>query len=231
MNNYITEYYDIKGNKNRRNLLNKISVIVYSVIKFILDKIIALLSIIILTPLFIIIGLTIKVTSKGPIIYKQKRTGKYGKTITIYKFRTMKQYNNVSDLSKQDELTWIGKFLRLTNIDELPQLINILIGNMSFIGPRPWLPEYYQNMNKIQKHKYDITPGLTGLAQVNGKNKINVTKKIEYDLIYIKNYSLKQDIKIILLTIKTLITNTDYKNGKQTIKEELEELKQSKKED
>ena len=182
-------------------------------------------------PLLMIIGLTIKITSKGPIIYKQKRTGKKGKTITIYKFRTMKQENNVNDLTKTDQITKIGVLLRITNLDEIPQLFNILKGEMSFIGPRPWIPEYYKNMNTIQKHKYDITPGLTGLAQVSGKNQINVSKKIEYDLLYIKNYSLIQDIKILFLTIKTLLKNTDYKNGKQTIKEELEELRQSKKED
>jgi lipopolysaccharide/colanic/teichoic acid biosynthesis glycosyltransferase len=231
MNKYLNEYYDISGKKHIRKTLNKISVITYSLIKFILDRLIAILSIIILMPLLMIIGLTIKITSKGPIIYKQKRTGKKGKTITIYKFRTMKQENNVNDLTKTDQITKIGVLLRIANLDEIPQLFNILKGEMSFIGPRPWIPEYYKNMNNIQKHKYDITPGLTGLAQVSGKNQINVSKKIEYDLLYIKNYSLIQDIKILFLTIKTLLKNTDYKNGKQTIKEELEELRQSKKED
>ncbi len=231
MNKYLNEYYDISGKKHIRKTLNKISVITYSLIKFILDRLIAILSIIILMPLLMIVGLTIKITSKGPIIYKQKRTGKKGKTITIYKFRTMKQENNVNDLTKTDQITKIGVLLRIANLDEIPQLFNILKGEMSFIGPRPWIPEYYKNMNNIQKHKYDITPGLTGLAQVSGKNQINVSKKIEYDLLYIKNYSLIQDIKILLLTIKTLLKNTDYKNGKQTIKEELEELRQSKKED
>ena len=121
-------------------------------------------------------------------------------------------------------MTKIGNFLRKTSLDELPQLFSIAFGKMSFIGPRPWITDYYDRMNEVQRRRYAVRPGLTGLAQVKGRNSISIFKKIEYDLEYINNYSLYQDIKIIFLTIKAVFTGSGADAGKQTIQKELEDL-------
>lgn len=209
--------------KDRRNWNIKKSI--YEVIKRIIDILLSLLGIIITLPIMIIIAIAIRIDSEGPIIFKQERTGKYGKNFNVWKFRTMVASNNVRDFSKKDEHTKVGNFLRKTSLDELPQLFNIFLGKMSFIGPRPWITDYYENMNKRQKHRVDVTPGLTGLAQVNGRNNITIIKKINYDLEYIDNYGLYQDIKIVFLTIKIVLFKVGSDAGKSTIKNELEDLK------
>lgn len=209
--------------KDRRNWNIKKSI--YEVIKRIIDILLSLLGIIITLPIMIIIAIAIKIDSEGPIIFKQERTGKYGKNFNVWKFRTMVASNNVRDFSKKDEHTKVGNFLRKTSLDELPQLFNIFLGKMSFIGPRPWITDYYDNMNKRQKHRVDVIPGLTGLAQVNGRNNISIFKKINYDLEYIDNYSLYQDIKIFFLTIKIVLSKVGSDAGKNVIKTELNDLK------
>lgn len=209
--------------KDRRNWNIKKSI--YEVIKRIIDILLSLLGIIITLPIMIIIAIAIRIDSEGPIIFKQERTGKYGKNFNVWKFRTMVASNNIRDFSKKDEHTKVGNFLRKTSLDELPQLFNIFLGKMSFIGPRPWITDYYENMNKRQKHRVDVTPGLTGLAQVNGRNNITIIKKINYDLEYIDNYGLYQDIKIVFLTIKIVLSKVGSDAGKSTIKNELEDLK------
>lgn len=209
--------------KDRRNWNIKKSI--YEVIKRIIDIFLSLLGIIITLPIMIIIAIAIRIDSKGPIIFKQERTGKYGKNFNVWKFRTMVASNNVRDFSKKDEHTKVGDFLRKTSLDELPQLFNIFLGKMSFIGPRPWITDYYENMNKRQKHRVDVTPGLTGLAQVNGRNNITIFKKINYDLEYIDNYGLYQDIKIVFLTIKIVLSKVGSDAGKGIIQNELEDLK------
>jgi len=209
--------------KDRRNWNIKKSI--YEVIKRIIDILLSLLGIIITLPIMIIIAIAIRIDSEGPIIFKQERTGKYGKNFNVWKFRTMVASNNVRDFSKKDEHTKVGNFLRKTSLDELPQLFNIFLGKMSFIGPRPWITDYYENMNKRQKHRVDVTPGLTGLAQVNGRNNITIIKKINYDLEYIDNYGLYQDIKLFFLTIKIVLSKVGSDAGKSTIKNELEDLK------
>ena len=176
----------------------------------------------------LIIAIAIKLDSRGPVIFKQDRTGKYGKIFKCWKFRTMVANNNVRDFSKADQHTKVGTFLRNTSLDELPQLFSILMGHMSFIGPRPWIPEYFENMNEEQKHRVDITPGLTGLAQAKGRNNISIFEKINYDLEYIDNYGLLEDIKVVLLTIKTVLTKEGADAGKQTIQNEIEDLKTQK---
>ena len=162
---------------------------------------------------------------KDSVFFKQERTGKNGKTFNLIKFRSMKINNDVRDFSKEDEFTKVGKLLRLTSLDELPQLINILKGEMSFVGPRPWIPEYYENMNKTQRKRVSVLPGITGLAQVNGRNSISIFEKINYDLEYVKNYSLMQDVKIIFKTIATVFKREHAYINKMGIKEEIEELK------
>ena len=197
----------------------------YKYVKRILDLIIAItLFIIFLIPM-IIISILIKLDSKGPVLFKQVRTGKNGKPFNLYKFRSMAVDNDVHDFSKQDNHTKVGDILRKTSLDELPQIINILKGEMSFIGPRPWITDYYENMTEEQRHRNDVLPGITGLAQAKGRNNITIFDKINYDLEYVKNYSFIQDVKIVFLTIKTVLSKEGADAGKGTIQIELEDLK------
>ena len=198
---------------------------VYSYIKRLFDIIIAVIGIILTSPIMIIISIAIKLDSEGPVIFKQERTGKYGKTFKVWKFRTMAVNNNVHDFSKADQHTKVGSFLRKTSLDELPQLFAIAAGKMSFIGPRPWITDYYENMNEEQRHRVDVTHGLSGLAQAKGRNNISIFEKINYDLEYIDNYGFIEDLKVIFLTIKTVLSKAGADAGKSTIQNELEDLK------
>lgn len=227
--NYFERYVNENGKVVARNFTSRINMIFFAGTKFILDRILAILGLILCLPLMIIIAIAIKVDSKGPVFFKQERTGKNGKTFTMYKFRTMVVENDVHDFSKKDKHTRVGNILRKTSLDEIPQMISIAIGKMSFIGPRPWIPDYFDNMNDIQRHRFCVRPGLTGLAQAKGRNDISIIDKINYDLEYIENYSLKQDIKIILLTIKAVFTAKGADAGKATIQNELEDLKKQNK--
>lgn len=213
---------DLKGNDKKNWTLKKET---YAIFKRIIGFAIALCGIILLLPIMVIIAITIKCDSKGPAIFKQNRTGKNGEIFKVWKFRTMYVDNDVRDFEKDDQHTKVGTFLRKTSLDEIPQLFNILFGQMAFIGPRPWIPEYYQFMNEEQKQRTQVLPGITGLAQAMGRNNIGIFKKINYDLEYIDNYSLREDIKVIFLTIKTVLSKDGADAGKLTIKKELEILK------
>lgn len=223
--NIVLSYTDLDGKVTQRKFYSRALIVVFAGIKFLFDRFLAIWGLILTAPLMIIIAIAIKLDSKGPVLFKQERTGKLGKKINIYKFRTMVAKNDVHDFSKPDEHTRVGKILRKMSLDELPQLFSIAIGTMSFIGPRPWIHDYYENMNDNQRHRYDVRPGLTGLAQCMGRNDISIFEKIEYDIEYIKNYSLIQDIKIIFLTIKIVFTGHGADAGKSTIEKELKDLK------
>ena len=197
----------------------------YNIVKRVLDVILAVIMLVVLSPLMLITSLAIKINSKGPIFFKQKRIGKNGEEFDIYKFRSMCVNNNPSDLSVPDKYTSIGKFIRKTSIDELPQLINIIKGDMTFIGPRPWTPMYYENMTEEQRHRYDVLPGITGLAQVNGRNCASVIDRINYDLEYVNNYSLKSDIDIVFKTFSVLFCKDGADGGKGTVLNDMELLK------
>ena len=145
--NYIKYCINVDGKVITRNFLKKMSVVIFAIFKFIFDRLFALIGLILFSPIMLIIAIIIKIDSKGPVIFKQIRTGKGGKNIFVYKFRTMVVSNNVRDFTKKDKHTKVGTILRKTSLDELPQLFSILVGNMSFIGPRPWIPDYYDNMN------------------------------------------------------------------------------------
>lgn len=183
-------------------------------IKNVLDKILSTFAIILLLPIYIIISLLIVFIDHNKVIYKQKRTGKGGNIFEIYKFTTF----------KDNKVTKLGKVLRLLSLDEIPQFINILKGEMSFIGPRPWLIDYYDNMNNNQRKRYDVLPGMTGLAQVNGRNSISIKEKIEYDLKYVDNISFLLDLKIAFKSISVVISKDDNK-AKDNIKNEISDLK------
>ena len=171
-------------------------------IKRVLDFILSLIAIIVLSPILLITAILVRIKLGSPVIFKQKRPGKDEKIFTLYKFRTMTDEKDEQGnlLPDSERLTKFGKFLRSTSIDELPELINILKGDMSIVGPRPLLVEYLELYNEEQKHRHDVRPGLTGLAQISGRNTITWEEKFEEDLQYINKITFLGDIKIIFKT-------------------------------
>ena len=172
-------------------------------IKRILDIILSLLALVILSPLLILTAFLIHIKLGSPVFFKQLRPGKNEKIFGILKFRTMTDAKDENGNLLPDEirLTRFGQFLRSTSIDELPELLNILKGDMSIVGPRPLLVQYLERYTEEQKHRHDVRPGLTGLAQVNGRNVITWEEKFCYDLEYVKNITFFGDCKIIFQTV------------------------------
>ena len=199
----------------------------YLIIKRFFDVVFATLLILIFLIPMIIVAILIKIEDGGPIIYKSKRMGKGLKTFNTYKFRTMKTHRKEleSNLSHDEMVTKVGKILRKTSLDELPQLFNILKGEMSFIGPRPWIPEYYEWFTDEQKRRASVLPGISGLAQVKGRNGINILKKIEYDLQYIDNISASLDMKIFLKSISEVTKKDNAEITEKGIIEEINQLR------
>ena len=173
-------------------------------IKPILDFIIALTAFIIVSPLFFLITLFLFFANSGKPFFIQKRPGKEGRIFNIVKFKTMNDKKDSAGKLLPDDkrLTTIGKIVRKTSLDEIPQLLNVIKGEMSLIGPRPLLPAYLELYNDFQRRRNDVIPGITGWAQVNGRNTISWQKKFEYDVYYVENCSFLLDLKIIFLTIK-----------------------------
>ena len=192
-------------------------------IKRAFDLCVALVLVVILTviPVLIVVPIVIKVTSKGPAVFTQDRVGKDGKVFKIYKFRTMlipeeRIKPDGTQLTPKESITKIGSILRKTSLDELAQLFNVIKGDMSIVGPRPTLPYQVENYTEEQKHRHDMRPGVTGLAQVNGRNDLTWTEKIGYDLEYVNNYSLWLDIKILFKTVAVVLK----KDGIEFVKED-----------
>ncbi len=198
--------------------------ILYIKFKRFLDFILSLLLLVIISPLFIIISIAIKINSKGPVFYKQIRTGKNGKDFTLIKFRSMVADNDVYDFKTGDKVTKVGKFIRKTSLDELPQLINVLKGDMSFIGPRPRLPILNEYYTEFQKRRFEVRPGITGLAQVSGRKDLNIINRIELDVNYVENLSLLTDIKVVLKTLSVIFNSSDNTRDNYTIEDELNDL-------
>lgn len=171
--------------------------------KRVLDFLLSLIAIIVLSPILLIVAILVRVKLGSPVIFKQKRPGKNEKIFTLYKFRTMTDAKDKEGnlLPDSERLTKFGKTLRSTSLDELPELFNILKGDMSIIGPRPLLVEYLPLYNEEQKHRHDVRPGLTGLAQISGRNSISWEEKFNDDIKYIKNITFINDIKIFFNTI------------------------------
>ena len=174
------------------------------IFKKLIDFLCSLILIFLLSPLIILITIALFFANQGRPFFFQTRPGKHGKLFNIIKFKTMNDIKDDSGnlLSDEIRLTKIGKFVRKTSIDELPQLINVLLGDMSLVGPRPLLPQYLPLYNEFQKRRHEVKPGMTGWAQINGRNAISWSQKFEYDVWYVDNLSIILDIKIILLTIK-----------------------------
>lgn len=201
-------------------------------IKRILDLLLSLMALIVLMPLMIIIGVLVRINLGSPIIFKQKRPGKNEKIFTLYKFRTMTDKRDIDGNLLPDEyrLTKFGKMLRSTSLDELPELINIIKGDMAIVGPRPLLVEYLPYYTEEEKHRHDVRPGLTGLAQVNGRNAISWEEKLKYDTEYIKEISFYSDLKIIFKTIKKTIKREDILMGNEFVVGKFIDQRKNKKE-
>lgn len=196
--------------------------------KRILDILLSGIALIVLSPIILIVGILVRIKLGSPIIFKQERPGKSEKIFSMYKFRTMtdERDHNGEYLPDEIRLTKFGKMLRATSLDELPELWNILKGDMSIVGPRPLLVEYLPLYSEKQRKRHNVRPGLTGLAQVNGRNAISWQEKFEYDYLYIEDYSFTKDINIIWHTIKKVLqhdgitSNSSVTNEKFTGNEE-----------
>lgn len=200
--------------------------------KRVIDIILSFLGIIIAAIPMLLIAVAIKIDSKGPVIFKQERIGLKGKVFKIYKFRSMcvgaeGKGSGVYSGKGDARVTKVGKFIRATSIDELPQLINILKGDMAIIGPRPPLtyhPWVYSKYTEEQKRMFDVRPGVTGWAQVNGRKEVEWHKRIELNVWYVKNISLFLDIKILFMTFFKVFTNANNENIGETVKKEDNEV-------
>lgn len=193
------------------------------------DIVLSLIAIICLSPFLLIIMIISTIKMKGNPFFTQLRPGKNEKIFKLIKFRTMtnEKDENGNLLPDEIRLTKYGKFLRSTSLDELPELFNILIGNMSIVGPRPLLVQYLELYNDEQRHRHDVRPGLTGLAQVNGRNAISWEQKFLYDIDYVQNVTLFRDVKIIVLTVLKVLKRSEISSGTS---ETMEYFEGSKKE-
>lgn len=192
-------------------------------IKRFLDLILSLLALIILMPVMIVIYILVRIKLGSPAIFKQQRPGKNEKIFTLYKFRTMtdKKDENGNLLPDEQRLTKFGKILRSTSLDELPELFNILKGDMSIVGPRPLLVKDMIFMSDEQRKRHNIRQGLTGLAQVNGRNNLSWEEKIDYDLKYMQKITCLGDIKIIVKTIGKVLARSDIETEGMETAEDL----------
>lgn len=181
------------------SLLQKVQLI----FKYFGDRVLAFILLILLLPVFIVIALLIYFDDGLPVFFVQERVGLNGKPFKMYKFRTFKviqEDKSINTYRGDPRITRVGRFLRESSLDELPQLLNIFLGHMSFVGPRPMLVEQYEKLDSFQKQRSLVKPGVTGLAQINGRNSIPWEKRIEYDLKYIEKFSLFLDFYIFFKT-------------------------------
>lgn len=196
----------------------------YKRVKRLLDVILAVAMLVCASPILLLIALIIKLESKGPALFKQDRRGLKGEPFKIYKFRSMtvgaeQQGTGVYSFKNDPRVTKVGKFIRKTSIDELPQLINIIKGEMSFIGPRPVLtyhPWKLEEYTEEQMKRFEVLPGVTGLAQLNGRKELEWPERIKLDIEYVENLSFRLDVKLFFQTIKKVLLMQDNYNVSQT---------------
>lgn len=171
------------------------------------DLIFATVGIVFLFPLFLFIGVLLKLFSKNGILFSQIRPGRSEKLFRLYKFKSLRDKfdENGNRLAEKSRKTSIGTFLRTTSLDEIPQLWNVFIGNMSIVGPRPLLEEYLPLYSELQRKRHNVKPGITGWAQINGRNTISWQKKFELDIWYVNHFSFWLDLKILFLTIPKVL--------------------------
>ncbi|OMD48001.1 lipid carrier--UDP-N-acetylgalactosaminyltransferase [Paenibacillus borealis] len=199
----------------------------YLLIKRMLDCFFACLLLIIASPIMFAASIAIMVSSKGPLLFRQKRPGINGEIFTVFKFRTMSldRDSNGDLLPDIERMTRVGSFLRKTSIDELPQLFNIIRGEMSFIGPRPLLVEYLEYYSKEELRRHDVIPGISGWAQVNGRNSISWDEKFKLDLWYVDHISFLLDLKIVIKTMLNVIRKTGINNSEVITMSSLSSLR------
>jgi len=193
-------------------------------IKRLFDIILAAMLIILFLPIYIIVSFLILLKMGSPILFRQKRPGLHEKIFSIYKFRTMtnEKDENGNLLPDAQRLVGVGKFIRSTSLDELPQIFNVLKGDMSFVGPRPLLIEYLPRYNNQQKKRHDVKPGITGWAQVNGRNAISWEQKFEYDVWYVEHQSFWLDMKILWMTFLKVVKRSDISSDTAVTMEKFE---------
>ena len=193
----------------------------YKTFKNLLDRLWAYVFMIALSPLFVLVSFPLFFHNRGTLFFKQIRPGKNGQLFTIYKFKTMRDTRNQAGelLPDKDRITTLGNVIRKLSLDELPQLWNVLKGDMSFVGPRPLLVEYLPLYNQEQQRRHEVKPGITGWAQVNGRNTISWKQKFEYDLWYIQKQSFILDIKILGMTLSKVFKTQDVNASDQTTME------------
>ena len=185
------------------------------VVKRMLDIVISLIVLIILSPLYLVLIALVRVNLGAPVFFHQDRPGKNEKIFRLYKFRSMNDKRDADGNLLPDEvrLTTFGKLLRKSSLDELPEFYNILKGDMSFIGPRPLLVSYLPYYTARERHRHDVRPGLTGLAQVNGRNALMWEERFKYDLYYVKHCSFALDMKILQMTVKKVFQSEGIRSG------------------
>lgn len=193
-------------------------------IKRFFDIVLSLTAIIILSPLYIILGILVRVKLGSPVFFRQERPGRNGEIFTLCKFRTMtdKRDEKGELLPDEERLTKFGKMLRSTSLDELPELFTILKGDMSLVGPRPLLVKYLPWYSEEERHRHDVRPGLTGLAQVNGRNTIGWEERFAYDLEYVRHCSFLMDVKIIGMTVGKVLNRSDVLSGAEQTTEDFD---------
>lgn len=191
----------------------------YAIAKRIMDLVFAAVALALLLIPMLLIGLAVYIDDPGKVIFAQYRIGRFGKAFVLYKFRTMRQeapqYVAAAELlAPENYITNVGRFLRRTSLDELPQLINILLGDMSLVGPRPLIPqEQYIHRLRERNGVYRVRPGMTGLAQVNGRDKLTPDEKVRYDVAYLNGFGFRQDISIILATLPGVLSGDGIIDG------------------
>ena len=187
------------------------------IFKRLIDIVCAMIVMLLLWWLLIILAFVVRIKLGAPILFVQERPGKNEKIFKLYKFRSMTDWRDLNGdlLSDDDRLTRFGRILRSTSLDELPEIFNILKGDMSIVGPRPLLKEYLPYYSEEERHRHDVRPGLTGLAQINGRNSGSWEKKFQYDLEYIHKITFRGDFAIVLQTILKVIKRSDILVGKQ----------------
>lgn len=194
-----------------------------NIIKRVLDFLLSFMAMIALSPVMLVTAVLVRVKLGSPVLFKQQRPGKNEKIFYMYKFRTMTDERDREGNLLPDEkrLTDFGKMLRSTSLDELPELFNIVKGDMSIVGPRPLLVRYLPLYNERQRHRHDVRPGFTGLAQVNGRNSISWEEKFEWDVKYTENVTFLQDCKIILKTVKVVLKRDGISSASSATMEEF----------
>ena len=196
----------------------------YKSVKRVLDFVFSLFALIVFSPLMAVAAVMIKLDDGGPALFRQKRPGKNGEIFEVYKFRTMSvrtEDENGRPLSDMERMTKIGRALRKTSIDELPQFINVFKGEMSFIGPRPLLCEYLDLYSPEQARRHEVRPGISGWAQVNGRNAITWEEKFDYDVYYVDNMSFGLDMKILVKTVANVISGAGVNSAEQSTMEKF----------